>query len=489
MITAQNDAPAEKKQRERILAPVAYSEASMPSLRLARSSRRARRIAKVLVALLIIAFLIVAIAPWQQSVTGNGSVIAYDPLERQQLIESPIKGRIVLWGDGVVENAHVKKDDLIAEIQDIDYDYLRRLEDQLLASQRQVQAAADVLESNRRNLDAAKTIVEAHTSRLDAYKLVKQEVVASADAAIESAKNKIKAEQEQLAEYEAERTLAQADHDRQEQLYKERIAAQFKFQDALRKLRVSEAKVRKSNAYIASAKNELTSKQRDRDAKEKKADVDIEYAKAELRKSNANVAKAQSDIAKAQAELNKAEKAVLESETKVERQRSQKIVAPFDGYLTQIYPNQGSQILKEGDPICLIVPETSDRAVQIWLDGNDAPLVEPGRHVRLQFEGWPAMQFAGWPSVAVGTFGGEIVSVDAVDNGKGQFRVLILPDATDQQWPEDRFLRQGVRTNGWVLLNQVPLWYEIWRQMNGFPPVVSSGEPKESKTAKPKLPK
>ena len=145
--------------------------------------------------------------------------------------------------------------------------------------------------------------------------------------------------------------------------------------------------------------------------------------------------------------------------------------------------------MKEGDPICLIVPDTSDRAVQVWLDGNDAPLVEPGRHVRLQFEGWPAMQFAGWPSVAVGTFGGEIVSVDAVDNGKGQFRVLILPDATDQAWPEERFLRQGVRTNGWVLLNQVPLWYEIWRQMNGFPPVVSSGEPKEGKTAKPKLPK
>lgn len=84
--------------------------------------------------------------------------------------------------------------------------------------------------------------------------------------------------------------------------------------------------------------------------------------------------------------------------------------------------------------------------VQIWLDGNDAPLVAAGRHVRLQFEGWSAIQFAGWPSVAVDTFGGTVVSVDMVDNGKGKFRCQILPDKTETiQWPQDRFLRQGVR--------------------------------------------
>ena len=111
--------------------------------------------------------------------------------------------------------------------------------------------------------------------------------------------------------------------------------------------------------------------------------------------------------------------------------------------------------------------------MQIWLDGNDAPLVEAGRHVRLQFEGWPAVQFAGWPLVAVGTFGGTIVSVDMVDNGKGKFRCQILPDTTgSEHWPEERYLRQGVRANGWVLLEQVPLWFEVWRKLNGFPPTV-----------------
>jgi hypothetical protein len=107
--------------------------------------------------------------------------------------------------------------------------------------------------------------------------------------------------------------------------------------------------------------------------------------------------------------------------------------------------------------------------------------VTPGRHVRLLFEGWPGVQFAGWPSVAVGTFGGEVATIDATDNGKGQFRVLVTP-AGEEPWPADRFLRQGVRTSGWILLNRVSLGWEIWRQLNGFPPVAAAapeGEDKE----------
>ena len=96
-----------------------------------------------------------------------------------------------------------------------------------------------------------------------------------------------------------------------------------------------------------------------------------------------------------------------------------------------------------------------------------------GRHVRLQFEGWPAVQFAGWPSVAVGTFGGVVTLVDSSDfNGMGKFRILVVPDPADQSWPEGRFLRQGVRAKGWVLLDQVRLGYELWRRVNGFPPVL-----------------
>ncbi|MEZ6125418.1 MAG: HlyD family efflux transporter periplasmic adaptor subunit [Planctomycetaceae bacterium] len=480
---------SEVDQRQ-MLAPPAYSEALLPSLRLARSSRLARRIGKLLLVLLVAGFLLVALAPWQQSVTGSGSVVAFSPRERQQSIECPIKGRIVRWGPGVFENAHVNKGDLIAEIQDVDPLYLDRLEDQLLASQAQVVAAENLLDASRRSLTAAQTVVNSFESQLLAYESVKELILAAADSEIASAQNKVDAERKQREEYQATANQAKSDYERQKQLFEEKIVAEVKFQQAEQKYLEARAKVEKTEAYIEAAMNDLAGKRRDREAKEQKANADIGYASAAVRKAQGDVAKAESDVAKAQSELNKAQKSLLEMESKVSRQQSQTVVAPFDGSLMKINPNQGSQILKEGDVLCVIIPDTQDRAVQIWLDGNDAPLVSAGRHVRLQFEGWPAVQFAGWPSVAVGTFGGTVVSVDASDDGKGKFRALVRPSVESQAWPEDRYLRQGVRTHGWVLLERVPLWYEIWRNMNGFPPVVTPSEDDDKeKTKKPKLPK
>lgn len=471
----------------RMLAPVAYNEAALPSLKLARSSRMVRRIGKLLLALLVIGSLLAISAPWQQSVKGTGNVTAYAPLERQQTIESPIKGRIIRLGENIFENAYVKKGDLIAEISDIDEQFLTRLESQLDATKKQLAAGQSLLQANQRNLQAAITVVSSIESQVAAYQLVKEQVIVAADSAVESARNKVEAEQQQLAEHEAALAQVRADFRRQETLFNEQIASQLKFQLAERKLKEAEAKVEKSKAYVSAAKNDLAGKQSERIAKEQEAQVKIDDATAALRKANAEVAKAESEVAKAESELTKNQKDLLDIETKVARQRSQMIHAPFDGFVTRITANQTSQMLKEGDPICVVVPDTADRAVQIWLNGNDAPLVEPGRHVRLQFEGWPAVQFAGWPSVAVGTFGGTVISVDATDDGNGKFRILVLPDETDGQWPDDRFLRQGVRANGWVLLDRVPLWYEIWRNMNGFPPVVSTKEPSADKP--PKLPK
>lgn len=475
---------------DRMLAPSAYSEALLPSLRLARSSQYARRIGKVLLSSLIIAFGFVAVAPWQQSVTGSGNVIAFDPQKQPQTIEAPIKGKIVQWGDNAKLNAHVRKGELIAEIQDIDPELMNRLNDQVTASLAQVAATEQLLTASQRNRDAAQKAVESQQALLKSYQLAKDQTVASAEAAVASARNKVEAERKELDEFQAALTQIEADYYRQKKLFEEDIVAEVKLQLAERKFLETTAKVEKANAKIQAAQNDLIGKERDRDAKEQKAQAEIDYAAAQLEKARGDVAKAESEMAKARTEVEKARKSLLETQTKQARQQSQTVEAPFDGFLTMITPNQGSKILKEGDELCTIVPDTSDRTVQILLDGNDAPLVEPGRHVRLQFEGWPAVQFAGWPSVAVGTFGGEVVSVDATDNGKGKFRVLVRPDNGELQWPDERYLRQGVRANAWVLLERVPLWYEIWRNMNGFPPVVAEDEAdSKDKSKKPKLPK
>ena len=162
-------------------------------------------------------------------------------------------------------------------------------------------------------------------------------------------------------------------------------------------------------------------------------------------------------------------------EVRLARQSTQSVRAPRSGTILRRMTGQGSELVKPGELLAIMVPETESRAVELWIDGNDVPLVFEGRSVRIQFEGWPAVQFSGWPSVAIGTFGGKVAFVDPADSGNGKFRVVIIPDEVEP-WPSGRYLRQGIRANGWILLNQVSLGYELWRQFNGFPPALPENQ-------------
>lgn len=462
----------EQKLRRTSLAPIAYSEVVMPSMYLARSSRIAHRIAKILLFSLLCTCILMLFAPWQQSVTGSGSVIPYDPSKRSQTIEATIEGQIVRWNDSLVENMRVSKDDFIAEIRDVDKDYTERLTQQLRNTEQTWASTKTQIESLKGALAAQTRMIEAYEMQVKSYKRARQDIETAQDAYVQMATRKVEGAREELIVYESAIPQLEPAVQRAKNLYEQGNLALEKLQTEERKLAEGRAKVRKASFDVQAAESELAGKKSDREAYLQKADAEVQYYTAMLDKAHAEVSKAESDLAKATQESNKAEKEVLEMQVKLARQKTQEIRAPFDGFLVQVAANAGSLIVKKGDPICTIVPDTKDRAVQIWLNGNDAPLVEPGRHVRLQFEGWPAIQFAGWPSVAVGTFGGTVVSVDAIDDGKGKFRIQVLPDKTDAAWPEERFLRQGVRTNGWVLLDEVPLWFEVWRNLNGFPPTV-----------------
>lgn len=169
------------------------------------------------------------------------------------------------------------------------------------------------------------------------------------------------------------------------------------------------------------------------------------------------------DVSQAQADLNKVE-------VQLSRQHTQLVRAPRDGYVLQIVAGGVSTHVKEGDVLAIFVPADVKPAVELYVSGLDVPLVHPGRKVRLIFEGWPSIQFSGWPSVAVGTFAGEVIAVDSTISPNGKFRVLIT-QADNEPWPDAQFLRMGAQVQGWVLLNEVSIGYELWRQMNSFPPV------------------
>lgn len=184
-------------------------------------------------------------------------------------------------------------------------------------------------------------------------------------------------------------------------------------------------------------------------------------------------AKYLSDVSSASAELARIE-------TRIARQASQSVTASRDGIVQRIFAPQGGVMVKAGQDLALIVPDTASRSVELKISGNDAPLLSVGRQVRLQFEGWPAVQFAGWPSVAIGTFGGEIAVIDPGADVDGNVRIIVFPDK-DSEWPDARYLRQGVRVVGWVLLDTVRLGWELWRQFNGFPPTLAAAPPTTQK--------
>lgn len=154
--------------------------------------------------------------------------------------------------------------------------------------------------------------------------------------------------------------------------------------------------------------------------------------------------------------------------TKLSRQDTQILYAPRDGRVLNIVSGDVATTVKQGDPLVEFAPDDIEFVSELYIDGVDVPLVYAGRKVRLQFEGWPVVQFSGWPSKAIGTFGGEVTIVDPSMGVNGKFRVIVKPD--EEGWPDEKFLRYGTHIKGWVLLEEVSLGYELWRQLNNFPP-------------------
>lgn len=391
--------------------------------------------------LLVVAGLLVA--PWRQSVTGTGRVIAFAPTDRLQTIGAPIKGRITKWY--VQEGSQVDVGDPIADISDNDPEYIERL-------RRERDAADDRLAS----LESSIAVIEARISALNS---VRDTAITNAQLYVQIARDKRDAAEQDLLAAEAAYQTAKINHERVTTLGSEGLESNRKVELATLKLETTKSKRDAAKAKLAAAKREVQA------ATAKQGNV--------TSKESANINKAEEELNKLQSEVAKARAEVAKSEVKVSRQEQMAITAPTAGTILRLVTNGPGEFVKAGDRIATIVPNTESRAVELFMEGNDAPLITPGRHVRLQFEGWPAVQFVGWPSVAVGTFGGQVAFVDATDDGSGRFRIVVVPDEDGESWPEARFLRQGVRVNGWVLLNRVTVAFELWRQLNGFPPVVN----------------
>ncbi|MEM6958773.1 MAG: HlyD family efflux transporter periplasmic adaptor subunit [Myxococcota bacterium] len=417
----------------------------LPASRLVPSVARPRRLAKRLATALGLFVIFAALAPWNQNVTGTGKVIAFSPDERRQTVQATISGRIGHWH--VMEGARVEEGDVLVDLVDNDPNRLSRIEMERSA--------------NNDRLEAYESQVLAYSERLEALRRSQSAQIRAAEAEIRSARESLQAKRELLAAAEAEVATAELQQTRISDLAEQGLSSRRERELAELGAATANAKLQSARAGVRAAENDLANKRAAAERVRASTEADLRSATALLRSSETQVASAQASLQSV--------------ESRLAQQEAQVVRAPRSGIMQRILVQQGGVQVSRGEDLAYLVPDTQSRAVEIYVDGNDASLISPGRHVRVQFEGWPGVQFAGWPSVAIGTFHGRVAFVDAAsDNSQGDFRVVVLADPDDEPWPEARYLRQGTRAKGWVLLDEVSVGFEIWRQLNGFPPSYDS---------------
>lgn len=383
------------------------------ALRMAHAPKTAEPLARGF-GITLLVLILVSFIPntWQQNVAGSGTVTSFVPSLRPQTIDAQIDGRIVKWY--VNEGALVKAGDTIAALRDIDTKFLA---DNFVEYQKTIRENT-AREMELEIVQATNKVKQAEQKRRAAEAVVNQANVDVATARIQY---------QRAVALESQGLIARKDYE----------TALLKLQKAMADSAKAFADLQVEIQAVENAKAELVAKQR----------------------------KAEATIAKADLELGNV----------ATRRNLSVVIAPIDGQVTRIAQVGPGQTVKKGDMLCVITPNASeDIAAEIFVSSLDAAIIDTGRPVRLQFAGFPAIQVwgGGWPNLSVGTFGGKVAVVDAVDDGSGRYRVLVVPDPHDKPWPNRSYLRQGTEVTGWILLNEVSLAYEAWRQLCGFPPII-----------------
>lgn len=405
------------------------------------SQKRVRILTGVLLASFIMLFL-----PWTQNIRSKGYVTALRPDQRPQTIHSIIAGRIEKWY--AAEGDYVQAGDTILRISEVKDEYFDSL--LLPRTQQQVEAKTQTARSYGDKVSA----LEDQIAALQRNNVLK----------LEQAKNKLRIAELKVESDSIELIQAKVNFDigtyqlqRAEELYKEGLRSLTDLEGRRLKFQEVQAKLISSENKLLSSKNELITARIDLDA------IDNEF-KDKLAKAESEKYTAMSSQFDAEATVTKLENQYSNYE---QRTRYRYILAPQNGFIAKAIQVGIGETIKEGAEIVNIVPANAELAVEMFVQPVDLPLIKLGNKVRFIFDGWPAIVFSGWPQISNGTFGGVVVAIDQFAGPTNQYRVLVTQDPEEEAWPE--LLRIGSGADGIALLNDVPVWYEIWRQLNGFP--------------------
>lgn len=421
--------------------------------------------ARLAIKLILLFTLVIAFVPWTQTVTVTGQLSAYSPYERPQDIEAQIASQINKWH--VFEGSRVKQGDLIVELRDVDPSFMAPDLLPLLEQQK------EALTQNRK---AALERADQLTDRIKEMQNLVRAAVPSAEARVLEAENKVRAAEQRVVSAKIAVDTAELNVNRHKELATQGLVSQRELELSIQGAIASKADQQGAEATLKEAKQGMRALSFGRDQISAEVLQRLMDAEAQRAGALAEAARAADQLANVGLRLSNA----------TQRRIASRVLAPIDGTVVRMAEVGPGETVKVGDRLVQISPTSADKACEMLADGLDAPLLNTGRKVRLLFYGIPAIPLPAWPELMAGTYGGIIKVVDQVDNGKGNFRFWVVPDPDDRPWPEQAHVRQGTRVMGWVILNRVPLWYELWRRFNLFPPDYQEGPPTLLDTLLPK---
>ncbi|GKS59768.1 hypothetical protein YTPLAS18_32950 [Nitrospira sp.] len=410
---------------------------------------RLRFSSRVALAILLAFLAIIAFVPWTQTITVTGQLSAYSPYERPQWIESQITGRINRWH--ILEGVRVKQGDLIVELDDWDPNYmapdlLARLQERKVALDQTRKAAMERAEQLEKRIKEMQNLVKA--------------AVPSAAARVVEAENKVREARQKVEAMKIAVATAELNVDRHRQLAEQGLVSQRELELAIQGAIGSKADLQGAQAALKAAEQGMMALSYGREQINAEVLQRLMEAEASRDAAIGDAAKATNELADIELRLSNA----------TQRRMAGRVYSPIDGTVVRMVQVGPGETVRQGDKLVRISPNSVDKAIEMTADGLDAPLLNVGRKVRLLFYGIPAIPIPAWPEIMAGTYGGVIKVIDQVDDGKGNFRFWVVPDPDDRPWPDQAHVRQGTKTMGWVILNRVPLWYEMWRRFNLFPP-------------------
>ncbi|MEJ7912590.1 MAG: HlyD family efflux transporter periplasmic adaptor subunit [Chitinophagaceae bacterium] len=396
--------------------------------------------------------------PWTQNIRAAGKVTALKQEQRPQQINTIIGGRIEKWL--IKEGDYVQKGDTLVQLSETKEDYL---DPQLL------QRTAEQIAAKKSSVSSYESKISTAGAQINALQASLQAKLAQLTNKYRQAEAKLQSDSMEVVAATNEWKITSLQYNRQKALHDSGLVSLTQLETRNQGYQTAMAKkISAENRYLAS-RQELSIIQIDRGAVQQEYNEKVSKAEGDRFGSLSSVATGQGDIAKLQNQY--ASYAI--------RNGMYFIIAPQSGQIVQAQSTGIGEIVKEGQMLVHIVPDQIDYAVEMYVRPVDLPLVEPGQTVRFLFDGFPAIVFSGWPEASYGTYQGIVSAIESDVSGNGKFKLLVKEDKGYRTWPKE--LRMGTGANGIALLKNVPLWYELWRNINSFPPDYYKTKKEESK--------